>query len=402
MLSDPTTFRVILATSCVASLVISFVVARYGPRGAVLFMSTALMAVGLTPMFEPWGNLAPAGVILRTVGFLGMACGIVDLFRRLLIIQAATAESPDAGDTAAAANDQRPRTRPTPGLWAALAWCTVLATGLELLPNYSADVIAATDFRSVVRGFDADGFLHTAIRTDLGAARGSVRHGLFVTLGMAVASAVAMFLVCLLLNADVGPHWRRMVGLAWPRPLQVLAAVVGGTGLWILFAGLDTVLTRTLLISMNYTGTREYAPALPQLPLAVALIFGAVIPAIVHEFWFRAYIGRGLTGRLGPVLGVLVTSCLCALTRLDMRVVILGFALGIVLHLAYLASGSLPATILIHGCVAVGDIVMARSAYPFTDSIATLGYVAAIIFVLTAGVLLYRNRVPHPSAAPGG
>lgn len=401
MLLDRTAFIAILAAACLAVVALSFILARYAPRGVALFVPTALMAVGLAPMFDPWRNLAQAGTILRTTGFVGMLCGLYALFHRLLIIQSAAPESGHAAAAAAAdaASANRPRTRPTPGFWAAVAWCMVLFTGLELMPRFSAEVIAAADFRKVVRDVGFHGQVRTAIRTDLGAARSSGRHDLVHGLSLAVASAVAIALACLLLAADAGPDWHRAVGIAWPRPLQVPAALVGGAGLWILFAGLDTALAGALAVSRHERGL---APALRPLSLPMALAFGGLIPAVVQELWFRAFIGRGLTGRLGTVLGILVTSCLCAMTRLDMRVVILGFALGVSLHLAYLASGSLPVAILIHACVSVGDIVTARSPYPLSASIGPLGYLAAVILVLTTAVLLYRQRPPRPTAALGG
>ncbi|GDX95428.1 hypothetical protein LBMAG47_10920 [Planctomycetia bacterium] len=128
-----------------------------------------------------------------------------------------------------------------------------------------------------------------------------------------------------------------------------------------------------------------------------------VLPTIVAgELWFRAYIGGGLVERFGTVPGVLMTSALFALVRLDPGLMLPAFLVGVVVHMAYLATRSLAIPILMHGVVTLAVAPASRMhVMPGTGMPAT-GYAAAIGLVVIAGVILYRTRVPSATVAQAG
>src|SRR5262249_17275725 len=82
------------------------------------------------------------------------------------------------------------------------------------------------------------------------------------------------------------------------------------------------------------------------LPLAVLLI--GAMPGLSEELWCRAYLGRGLGGQRGYVLGVLQTSLLFGLIHGDPCQGTMALLMGVMLHYVYLMTRSLLAPMLLH------------------------------------------------------
>lgn len=401
-------FLAILATAVLGSLVGYGLLSRFGPRGAVLVVAAALYAFGTCSELSPWRKLDGLFGILRLVGSIGMILGTAHLVRRLLKTPAATEAGDQPPSTAVIAGQAATRQRP--GLWAALAWCLVLVTTVRVLPADIATYVAVPRFvehgnlvhwsRGGPLGTNGP-FYRRAARVDMGAVKRSGIYTSVATLGTGLVSAAAIVVVFLLLRADVGPQWRRTVGLVGPRPAHLLATLVGAPGLWIMFAGLDTVLPNLLGSRLLSWQPFEFTRSQWSLsnPLAIVVVISAII---AEELWFRGFIGRGLTGRYGTVLGVLMTSALFALSRLDPRLVVSAFLLGVVLHLAYLVARSLAIPILIHGVVALAGDPSLRMSEIAVKGMPAVGYVGAVGLVVVAGLLLYRTRAPSVEAAQSG
>src|SRR5207248_2667396 len=79
-----------------------------------------------------------------------------------------------------------------------------------------------------------------------------------------------------------------------------------------------------------------------------AILINAVGPALIEELFCRGFLGRGLVGRYGVLLGVLLTSVIFAVMHSDIPHMALAFVLGVYLHLAYLATRSLWVPVLLH------------------------------------------------------
>ncbi len=82
--------------------------------------------------------------------------------------------------------------------------------------------------------------------------------------------------------------------------------------------------------------------------IVLMLFFIAVVPAIGEEFLFRGLIGRGLVARWGVVPGVLLTSLLFALVHVHPAQVISLIPLALFIHVAYLATRTFWAPMLVH------------------------------------------------------
>lgn len=407
------------------SVIVCWVLAWRGPRGAILVVAAAIYGAGAlheivdqplihTPFFlqilEPaLKNAEGLARVLRAIGFCGMILGIANLVRvQLARLAAGNGDIPSAGAaTPAPAAGPAQACRRT-GLWAALAWCLVLVTLLQLLPRSMAEIIVTPSFRtSTVVGNWRGGTLWAdrAMTVDLGRVRVSPQYSRTVAVGVLMAQAAVIAIGCLLIASDFGPDWQRMAGLVRPRPMHLLAALVGGAGLLLVFIGGTGLLA--LVPGWQMT------PALPiNEPLAcatcrgnravwpwpVVVVLSIVIPAICAELWFRAFIGRGLVERFGTVPGVLLTSGLFALAHIEPRQMIGAFILGVVLHMAFLASQSLVVPILLHAAATLAVVLTMRSAQNVAALIPPLAYVGAIGLVLVAGVMLYRTRVPATTA----
>jgi membrane protease YdiL (CAAX protease family) len=79
------------------------------------------------------------------------------------------------------------------------------------------------------------------------------------------------------------------------------------------------------------------------------LVLGCVLPAVGEELFFRGFLGRGLVGRYGQPLGVLLTSLAFGLFHLAPERIVAATILGISLHIVYLSAKSLYAPMILHG-----------------------------------------------------
>jgi membrane protease YdiL (CAAX protease family) len=82
-------------------------------------------------------------------------------------------------------------------------------------------------------------------------------------------------------------------------------------------------------------------------PLAAVLIIG-LGPGLGEELWCRAFLGRGLVGRHGPVMGVILTSAFFGAIHGDPHQGTMAAVLGLALHYSYLTTRSLWIPMLLH------------------------------------------------------
>jgi membrane protease YdiL (CAAX protease family) len=402
-------FLAIVFGAVLAAIGVYWVLSRLGPRGAVLVLAATLYLVGFAAELTPWRKLAGPFGILRLVGGIGMILGATDLVRRLLTAPPALppalpppTEARVRPPVSVAGADQAGAAR-RPGLWAAVAWCLVLVAIVRVLPAHIAEMVSVPNF--IERGVVVDWrnghpFSGRAARVDMGAVRHSGGYASAAALVTVLGHAAAIVVVCLLLRADDGPQWPRKAGLVSPRPAHLLAMLIGVPGLCVVFMGIGTLLTNVLGNRLPWDGL-EFTRS--QWSLSAPLLMIVVLSTIVAgELWFRAYIGGGLVERFGTVPGVLMTSALFALVRLDPGLMLPAFLLGVVVHMAYLATRSLAIPILMYGVVTLAVAPASRMhVMPGTGMPAT-GYAAAIGLVVIAGVILYRTRVPSATVAQAG
>jgi membrane protease YdiL (CAAX protease family) len=128
--------------------------------------------------------------------------------------------------------------------------------------------------------------------------------------------------------------------------------------------------------------------------------FGVLVigmgPGIGEELWCRGFLGRGLVGRHGVVLGVLLTSFFFGLIHLDPYQGTAAMLIGLYLHFTYLVTRSLWVPMLLHflnnSLAVVGSRIPALDALdadpakaPVHLFVAAAVLLAAVIWTLCAG-----------------
>ncbi len=141
---------------------------------------------------------------------------------------------------------------------------------------------------------------------------------------------------------------------------------------------------------------------LKDVPVPLLLLAIAVCPAIGEEIVFRGVIGRGLVARYGIVVGVLLTSCFFAFAHIHPAHSLAVLPLGIYLHIAYLATRSWVAPVLIHFINNAAAVVMMQVAdrlqgNKLADDAAQPGWMLALTGVISFGtmVALWKSRVEY-------
>lgn len=85
-----------------------------------------------------------------------------------------------------------------------------------------------------------------------------------------------------------------------------------------------------------------------RLPFLVVFLGGCLFPAVGEELFFRGFLGRGVVGNHGRLVGVLCVSFLFGAIHFDPVQSIGAFVLGLMLHYVYLTTRSLTACIVLH------------------------------------------------------
>jgi hypothetical protein len=137
-------------------------------------------------------------------------------------------------------------------------------------------------------------------------------------------------------------------------------------------------------------------------PLLVGILVIGGLPCLSEELWCRAYLGRGLVGRQGLVLGVILTSILFGVIHGHPHQGAMAAVMGICLHYAYLTSRSLMIPMLIHFLNNSLAVTSHRWAKFFGDKLAKAEldpetippqiFAAAFLLVMAVAWALYASR----------
>jgi membrane protease YdiL (CAAX protease family) len=147
---------------------------------------------------------------------------------------------------------------------------------------------------------------------------------------------------------------RVRVGRNWPSAIHVRRPALVPCLLAVLCLPVVSLLAGSASLLVNNTlGTSNPARELvsdgaAQHALWFCLLVIAVGAAVNEELFCRGFLGRGLVGRYGVLLGVLFTSSIFAIIHCSISQGLCAFILGCFFHLAYLATRSLWVPILLH------------------------------------------------------
>jgi membrane protease YdiL (CAAX protease family) len=217
--------------------------------------------------------------------------------------------------------------------------------------------------------------------------------------GFLAGEVVSILLGWAVLRLIAGPDWTRQVALRRPALahvaltlLLVPGVVVAGSGL----AELARLIHVPQLIDLGKAlGCVQYWPWW----LGVMIIGAGA--GIGEELWCRAFLGRGLVGHYGVVIGVALTSILFGVMHIEPVQVFYAPAMGAILHFVYLTGRSLWLPMLLHtlnNSVAVlathfqGQLPEPMTTALTADHFPPLVYIGGVALLLGVGVALYQSR----------
>lgn len=244
--------------------------------------------------------------------------------------------------------------------------------------------------------------------------RDSLAVGLLVTQLLVIGFSLAV------IRLFVGPDWTRQLALRRPGFRHLLLALLSFPAMVLLADG-TYEWAKQFLPSINDLmpvgkGGKPYMEQMVELfrswPAAFGVLVIGVGPGIGEELWCRGFLGRGLVGRYGYVVGVVFTSFFFGLIHLDPQQGFMAMLMGLWLHFVYLTGRSLWLPILLH--FLNNSFSMLVPYVPDVESLMKrlaefpgLTYPVAGILLLAVGVALYRSRArvvggppePYPTVA---
>jgi membrane protease YdiL (CAAX protease family) len=255
--------------------------------------------------------------------------------------------------------------RPSPGILGAVGWCFVFMF-CQLIAAYPAGLLFA------VAGFDL---------------RIPVLFG-----GQVLGAGLAV----LVLWRRLGRSWVSELGVNRLPLVPTLLAVLCVPGLYALCTGIALLMEALLGTQDQIVEVLKLAVTMPWWLAVLALAVG---PALNEELWFRGFLGRGLLGRYGPTVGIILTSLLFGIVHFSPIQSVYAVVLGLGVHLIYRATRSLWAPILVHflfNASTVAVMFLTGGAEPFlgTTELVINGVIGTVSLAVlaAAGWGLYRLR----------
>lgn len=155
----------------------------------------------------------------------------------------------------------------------------------------------------------------------------------------------------LLLRLRYGPNWsHRIHAFRKPSLTHLILMFASIPALLVCFGILETQLLPHVPSSndLGLPGLNEFMESIKRLPLGLAILAIAVLPAINEELFCRGFLNSGVLARYGAFISVVWVSFLFGVMHLEPPQAVFAMLFGIVIHLVYLASRSLPLAMLLH------------------------------------------------------
>jgi hypothetical protein len=132
-------------------------------------------------------------------------------------------------------------------------------------------------------------------------------------------------------------------------------------------------------------------------PAGFAVVVIGLGPGLGEELWCRGFLGRGLVGNYGAVLGVIASSFFFGLIHVDPCQGTMAMLMGLWLHFVYLTSRSLWLPMLLHFInnslgVLGSKIPMLELLDAKPDTIPVFVYTSAVLLLGAAAYALYQSR----------
>ncbi len=276
---------------------------------------------------------------------------------------------------------------PHPGFWWSLLWCLAFDA---LLFGTLISVVVLTLILTALASGDPREYMSRVTA-------GKLTEGdqaMLAAPGYLVGEVVSVLFAWLIIRAVVGRGWKRELAVRLPSAGHLALALLALPALLTL-PDLVHQLARQVLPSFRDSG--EDAKVIAQWPLWFGVLIIGVLPGVGEELWCRGFLGRGLVGRHGYLVGVLFTSFFFGLLHADPAYAVATAAMGVWLHFVYLTSRSLCLSMLLHFLNNTIAVVLAHVSIDVTtnqhvEQAQTYVYPAAGLLLLAVGWAMYRSR----------
>jgi membrane protease YdiL (CAAX protease family) len=216
----------------------------------------------------------------------------------------------------------------------------------------------------------------------------------------------------LVVRVIVGKEWPRRLALRLPNLRHVLLALMCLPGLIFVSSAIHAVaklgfdrLFEKLGLPPHSGGMEEMVKIFGKWPWYWGVLVIGLGPGIGEELWCRGFLGRGLVGRYGYLVGILLTASFFGIMHVDPPHVIATAFMGIALHFTYITTKSLLIPMMLHtanNSLAVLAMKWQRLAEidnaNNNDNWGAVIVVAAGLLMAAVGWALYQSRA---RLAPG-
>jgi membrane protease YdiL (CAAX protease family) len=237
-------------------------------------------------------------------------------------------------------------------------------------------------------------------------AKGSLPDTPAVSAIMAVTFAFTELLVIgiswLVIRLVVGRDWTRQLALRRPGLAHVLLVLAGFPALALLGNGSYEFLRQVLHVpsisDLGLPGMEQMVGVFGRWPWPFAVLVIGLGPGIGEELWCRGFLGRGLVGHYGWLLGVVFTAFFFGLIHIDPAQGLYAMLVGLALHYVYRTTRSLWVPMLLHTLNNSLSVIVTRlpqlkefdsapgTAFPVAV------FVSAAVLVVVIGWVLWQSR----------
>ncbi|MCX7665145.1 MAG: CPBP family intramembrane metalloprotease [Gemmataceae bacterium] len=207
----------------------------------------------------------------------------------------------------------------------------------------------------------------------------------------------------LLLRLRYGSAWsRRIHAFRKPSLTHLILMLASLPALLVCFGVLEAYLLPYIPSSkdLGLPGLNEFMESIKRLPLGLAIVAIAVLPAINEELFCRGFLNSGILARYGGLISVVWVSFLFGVMHLEPPQALFAMLFGIVIHLVYLASRSLPLAMLLHflnnALVVIETKGKLSSVFsPMKSQIETNpwpSFAVSSVILFTIGLMIWKTR----------
>jgi membrane protease YdiL (CAAX protease family) len=230
--------------------------------------------------------------------------------------------------------------KPHPQFWWACVWMVVFFVVTQIIGAVLGLVLGAA-FLFATAG--RQGFQKMA--NDPAGVQQSFEFSQIMWPTFLVVEVISILFGWIALRVIAGRAWHRKVALQLPSVPHFILTLLSLPA-FMLIAQVVNLATKDYVPSFG--GLESLEAMMGHWPLWIGVLLIGLGPGIGEELFCRGFLGRGLIGNHGVVLGVLLTSILFGIMHVEPQQVIYAPVMGVMLHFIYLTTRSLLMPMLLH------------------------------------------------------